>query len=104
MYSTLQSIKEINARISSDYVVGLRAEQAVLQPRLFVQKVQPQEKLGYSSWLNRRKEWWDGKLLVFTLPQQLAEGNNLAAVQAQLGLTRLTSMLRHSTGTPCTCL
>lgn len=87
---------------SAWFVIGLRAEESVLQPSLFLHKLRPEEGLAQSPWLNRRKEKWDGKLLVFTLPQHLADGDNLAAVHAQLSLTRLTSMLRYGNEAHCT--
>ena len=50
--------------------------------------------LGTSAWQSMLCEWWDGNLVVFTLPREVA-ANRLQAATASMNLARVVKLLRR---------
>ncbi|KAL0020687.1 hypothetical protein WJX77_000534 [Trebouxia sp. C0004] len=72
---------------------------SMLMPSVFMGTLKSERSLSTSAWQSSLCEWWDGNLVVFTLPQEVA-ANCLQAATASMNLARVIKLLRN--GDPLT--
>jgi len=60
---------------------------------IFMETLRSEGSLSTSAWQSTLCEWWDGNLVVFTLPHEVA-ANRLQAATASVNLARVVKLLR----------
>ena len=65
----------------------------MLTQSVFMGSLQPEGGLSTSAWLSGLEEGWNGNIMVFTLPPELA-ADPLKAAAGSLNLARLVKLLR----------
>ncbi|DBA99347.1 TPA: hypothetical protein ACH3X3_011948 [Trebouxia sp. C0006] len=71
----------------------------MLMRSVFMGTLKSEGSLSTPAWQSTLCEWWDGNLVLFTLPQQVA-ANRLQATTASFNLARVVKLLRN--GQPLT--
>lgn len=72
---------------------------SMMMRSVFMGTLQSEGSLSSSAWQSTLREWWDGNLVVFTLPQEVA-ANCLQAATASVELAHVIKLLRS--GQPLT--
>ncbi|KAA6426290.1 MAG: hypothetical protein FRX49_03401 [Trebouxia sp. A1-2] len=67
---------------------------SMLMRSVFMGTLKSEGSLGTSAWQSALREWWDGNLVVFTLPGEVA-ANCLQAATASMNLARVVKLLRN---------
>lgn len=65
----------------------------MLTRSVFIRGLQPEGSLSTSAWLSGLEEGWNGNIMVFTLPPEIA-ADPLKAATGSLNLARLVKLLR----------
>jgi len=66
---------------------------SMLMRSVFMGTLKSEGSLNTPAWQSRLCEWWDGNLVVFTLPREVA-ANCLQAATASMNLARVVKLLR----------